>query len=63
MCAAGPEGLGLAFKVEDGASRAYGPVLAACLGRLDIATDLPQLAVRPVENSRGDQVGSIRIRP
>jgi L-asparaginase II len=63
MCAAGPEGLGLAFKVEDGASRAYGPVLAACLGRLGIAADLPQLATRSVDNSRGQQVGVVRIRP
>jgi L-asparaginase II len=62
MCAAGPDGTGLAMKVSDGAARAIGPALAACLGRLGIAADLPQLATRPVENSRGDQVGVVRIR-
>ena len=61
MCAAGPDGTGLALKVEDGRDRARGPALAACLGMLEIGADLPQLAVRPVENSRGEQVGYVRI--
>ena len=61
MCAAGPDGTGLALKVEDGRDRARGPALAACLGRLGVVADLPQLAVRSVENSRGERVGSVRI--
>jgi len=61
MCAAGPDGTGLALKVEDGRDRARGPALAACLGRLEIAPDLPQLATRIVENSRAERVGVIRL--
>ena len=61
MCAAGPDGTGVALKVEDGRDRARGPALAAFLGGLENTPDLPQLAVRKVDNSRGEEVGSIRI--
>ncbi len=60
MCAAGPDATGVALKVEDGRDRARGPALAAFLNSVGIESDLPQLAVHPVENSRGEQVGSIR---
>jgi L-asparaginase II len=60
VCAAGPDGLGVALKTEDGASRAHAPALAAFLGRLGV--DLPELAERPVLNTRGEPVGAIVTR-
>jgi L-asparaginase II len=57
LCAAGPDELGVALKTEDGTSRAHGPALAAFLGRLGL--DLPDLARRPVLNTRGERVGEI----
>ncbi|HEU5476622.1 MAG TPA: asparaginase [Gaiellaceae bacterium] len=57
LCAAGPDGIGVALKSEDGASRAHAPALAAFLGELGV--DLPELATRPVLNTRGESVGTI----
>jgi L-asparaginase II len=57
LCAAGPDGTGVALKTEDGTSRAHAPALAAFLARLGV--DLPDLAVRPVRNTRGETVGEI----
>jgi L-asparaginase II len=57
LCAAGPDGTGVALKTEDGASRAHAPALARFLGRFGV--DLPDLAVRPVLNTRGEQVGEL----
>jgi L-asparaginase II len=57
LCAAGPDGIGVALKAEDGASRAHAPALAAFLGELGV--ELPDLAARPVRNTRGDRVGEI----
>ncbi|MDQ5820220.1 MAG: asparaginase [Actinomycetota bacterium] len=59
LCAAGPDGLGLALKVEDGGHRAVGPALAAFADRLGVP--LRQLAVAPVENSRGEPVGDVQV--
>jgi L-asparaginase II len=59
LCAASPDGLGIALKVEDGSGRPVGVALAAFLGRLGVA--LPALERSPVENSRGDLVGEIRL--
>jgi L-asparaginase II len=58
MCAAGPSGLGLALKAEDGEARAVGPALAAFLARLGYPVE--RLEATPVENSRGETVGEIR---
>jgi L-asparaginase II len=60
LCAAGPDGIGIALKAEDGAGRAHAPALAAFLGPLGV--DLPDLAVRPVLNTRGERVGEIVAR-
>ncbi len=60
LCAAGPDGLGVALKAEDGASRARAPALAAFLGRLGV--DLPELAARPLLNTRGERVGEVVAR-
>jgi L-asparaginase II len=61
LCACSPDGLGLALKVEDGAMRAIRPALAEVLRRL--GHDPGELAVAPVENSRGERVGTLRLRP
>jgi L-asparaginase II len=53
ICAATPEGAGIALKAEDGAMRALRPALAAFLG-LDGGFE-----VAPVLNSRGERVGEI----
>jgi L-asparaginase II len=57
FCAAGPGGVGLALKVEDGATRATGPAAAELLRRLGFETG--ELGVVPLENSRGELVGEI----
>ena len=57
LCAAGPAGIGIALKAEDGAARAHAPALAAFLGRFGL--DLPDLAARTVHNTRGERVGAI----
>jgi L-asparaginase II len=57
LCATGPDGLGLALKVEDGSNRAVGPALAAVCAGLGQPVD--ELASSPVENSRGEVVGAI----
>jgi L-asparaginase II len=60
LCAAGADGTGVALKTEDGASRAHTPALEAFLNQLGIY--LPELATRPVLNTRGEQVGDIVTR-
>jgi L-asparaginase II len=57
LCAATADGLGIALKAADGASRPLGPALAAFLAPLGV--DLPALAVAPVANSRGERVGEL----
>jgi len=58
LCASG-HGIGVALKVEDGNGRAVGPGVAAFFRQLDL--DLGDLAVVPLENSRGELVGEITI--
>ena len=53
ICAATPEGAGIALKVEDGNMRALRPALAAFLGLDD------GFAAAPLLNSRGERVGEI----
>jgi L-asparaginase II len=57
LCAAGPDGLGVALKSEDGTGRPLGPAVAAFLRQFDL--DLDDLAVMPITNSRGDRVGEV----
>jgi L-asparaginase II len=57
LCATGPGGLGIALKIEDGASRAVRPALAELLRRLGFETG--ELGVEPLVNSRGEVVGEI----
>jgi L-asparaginase II len=58
MCAAGPRGLGVAVKIEDGNGRAVGPATGAFLARLGFPVE--RLDRGPVHSSRGDVVGEIR---
>ena len=58
FCVAGPRGLGVALKVEDGDGRAVGPAAAVFLSRLGYPVD--RLEFAPLRNSRGDVVGEIR---
>jgi len=58
ICAAGPDGTGVALKVADGTARAVGPALAAFLAPL--GHPLSTLEVDRIENSRGEIVGEIR---
>ena len=57
LCAAGPNGLGIALKVEDGSMRAMRPALAELLRRLGFETG--ELGVETIENSRGELVGEV----
>jgi L-asparaginase II len=61
LCAAGPDGIGVALKVEDGSGRAVGPALAAFFGVL--GHRVTELAVTPLDNSRGERVGEVVIDP
>ncbi len=58
LCAVGPERVGIALKVEDGAFRAIRPALAAFLRLLGL--DSGTFGSVPVENSRGEPVGALR---
>ena len=58
FCAAG-NGIGVALKVEDGNGRAVGPAAASFFRQLDL--DLGDLAVQPLDNSRGERVGEIAL--
>lgn len=60
LCAAGPDGLAVALKVEDGATRATRSAAAELLRRLGFATG--RLPVVTLENSRGETVGEIVAR-
>ena len=57
LCAAGPDGLGIALKIEDGASRVVRPATAELLRRLGFETG--ELGVEPLVNSRGELVGEV----
>ena len=59
LCAASPDGLGVALKVEDGASRAVAPALAEVVART--GNDVAELASTPLRNSRDEAVGVVRL--
>ena len=58
FCAAGPDGLGIVLKIEDGGYRALRPAIAAFLARLGHELDNGFERV-PVRNSRGEKVGEL----
>lgn len=57
LCAAGPDGLGLALKAEDGQQRALRPALGSFLDMLGL--DGTPFEAVPVRNSRDEVVGSV----
>lgn len=57
LCAAGPDGLGLALKTEDGQQRALGPALGSFLDLLGL--DGSGFRTVPIYNSRREVVGSV----
>lgn len=59
LCAAGPGGIGVVLKSEDGSSRPLEPALATFLAPFGL--DLDPLAVTSVRNSRGDLVGQCAV--
>lgn len=59
LCAAGPGGLGVAVKAEEGSSRALLPALAFFLGGLGSSCE--ELARIPIGNSRGERVGELAV--
>jgi L-asparaginase II len=60
LCAAGPGGLGVALKAEDGGYRAIGPALGSFIPRLGV--DLDNFGRVSVRNSRGEEVGAIALQ-
>ncbi len=60
FCAVSPDGVGVALKVEDGSFRAILPALAEFLARLGVEID--DYREVPLENSRGEVVGALRVR-
>jgi L-asparaginase II len=60
LCAAGPDGIGVALKCEDGSARPLKPALAALLARLGV--DVGEGFARvPMRNSRGEVVGEVSL--
>ena len=59
LCAAGPDGLGIALKCDDGSYRAARPAAAVFLDRLGF--DLGSYGEVIVHNSRGEAVGELGI--
>jgi L-asparaginase II len=62
FCAAGPGGLGVAVKTQDGGYRALRPAIAAFLARLGHELDAGFERV-PVRNSRTEEVGELIAEP
>ena len=61
MCARGPDGLGLALKVDDGNTRAVAAALAEVLRRLGFEPRRRARYHAVLTNSRGETVGEIRL--
>jgi L-asparaginase II len=62
LCAAGPDGVGVALKVVDGSGRGVRPALGAFLARLGLdgqALAAAGLGPLPLPNSRGEKCGEI----
>jgi L-asparaginase II len=59
LCAAAPDGMGIALKTEDGSTRPLEPALAAFLEPFGV--ELATLAETPIRNSRGDRVGELLV--
>ncbi len=62
FCAAGPNGLGIALKTQDGGYRGLRPAIASFLARLGHELEAGFKRV-PVRNSRGEEVGELVAEP
>ena len=60
LCAAGPDGLGVALKAADGSSRALRPAVPFFLRNLGLALDA-EFGRSAVTNSRGETVGALVV--
>ncbi len=60
ICAASPDGLGVALKVEDGNPRGLRPALGAFLAQVGV--EAPGFGEVTLDNSRGEPVGGVEIR-
>jgi L-asparaginase II len=60
LCVAGPDGLGIALKSEDGAYRAARPAIASFLG--DLGYDPGSYGEVVIHNSRREAVGDLVMR-
>jgi L-asparaginase II len=58
LCAAGPDGTGVALKCDDGSGRPLKPALAAVLERIGLKLDESFGSV-PIHDSRGEVVGEV----
>jgi L-asparaginase II len=61
ICAAGPGGVGVALKSQDGSFRALRPALPRFLAELGVTLD-EGFARAPIRNSRGEDVGRLVAR-
>jgi L-asparaginase II len=59
ICAASPDGLGLALKVEDGSQRALRPALGSFLDTLGLDGSL--FGPTSLRNSRDEVVGEVKV--
>jgi L-asparaginase II len=62
FCAAGPDGIGVALKAQDGSHRALRPAIASFFGHFGHELDGSGFGHVPVRNSRGEEVGELRVR-
>jgi L-asparaginase II len=61
ICAAAPDGLAVALKVADGNPRGLRPAIGAFLARVGV--EAPGFDAVPLDNSRGEHVGSVAVEP
>jgi L-asparaginase II len=59
ICAASPDGVGVALKVDDGNPRGLQPALGAFLARVGV--DAAGFGAVPLDNSLGETVGSVAV--
>jgi L-asparaginase II len=59
FCAASPEGIGVAIKVEDGNPRPLRPAMGALLAELGV--EAAGFGPLPLRNSRGETVGAVAV--
>jgi L-asparaginase II len=61
FCAAGPDGVGVALKAQDGSYRGLRPAIASFFAHLGHDLDGSGFGHVPVRNSRGEEVGELTV--